>query len=76
MKDKPMNQQTIETVASVSSKISYSGAGGAVFFGLTANEFAALVGAVVAVIGLIVNIYYKHKADKMMQRHYAKLDGE
>ena len=39
----------------------YTGAGTAVFFGLTANEFAAVGGLVIALIGLLVNIWFKHQ---------------
>lgn len=39
----------------------YTGAGSAVFFGLTANEFAAIGGVVIALIGLLVNIWFKHQ---------------
>ncbi|MCM0043401.1 MAG: HP1 family phage holin [Burkholderiaceae bacterium] len=39
----------------------YTGAGSAVFFGLTANEFAAVSGVVIALVGLLVNIWFKHQ---------------
>lgn len=39
----------------------YTGAGSAVFFGLTANEFAAIGGLAIALIGLLVNIWFKHQ---------------
>lgn len=39
----------------------YAGASSAVFFGLTANEFAALGGLVIALVGLMVNIWFKHQ---------------
>lgn len=43
----------------------YGGAGGAVFFGMTANEFAAVAGVVIGVAGLIlqavITIYFKHR---------------
>jgi hypothetical protein len=45
--------------------VAATGSGTAIAFGLTANECAALVGALVAVIGVIANvavvIYYKHQ---------------
>jgi uncharacterized SAM-binding protein YcdF (DUF218 family) len=37
----------------------YGGSGAAVYFGLTANEIAAFGGLIIAIIGLIVNIWYK-----------------
>lgn len=39
----------------------YGGAGSAVFFGLSANEFAAVGGVVIALIGLLVNVWFKHQ---------------
>lgn len=53
------------------SAITYGGAGTAVFFGLTANEFAAIGGLTIAFIGLLVNIWYKHQHLKI-----AKKQGE
>lgn len=43
-----------EAIAAVANKVTYSGAGGAIFFGMTANEFAAIGGLCLALIGLIV----------------------
>lgn len=39
----------------------YGGSASAVYFGLTANEIAAFGGLVIAIIGLAVNIWYKHQ---------------
>lgn len=39
----------------------YGGSGAAVYFGLTANEIAAFGGLIIAIIGLLVNIWYKHQ---------------
>lgn len=39
----------------------YGGSGAAVYFGLTANEIAAFGGLIIAIIGLAVNIWYKHQ---------------
>ncbi len=60
-----MNTHTSEAASAVSEKAAnvatYGGASTAVFFGLTANEFAAICGVVIGVIGLIANIYFKQK---------------
>lgn len=48
-------------VTKVANTATYGGSGSAVFFGLTANEFAAVGGIVVAVIGLLINWWYKHQ---------------
>lgn len=45
--------------AKAASAATYGGSATAVFFGMTANEFAALGGLCVAIIGLLVNIWFK-----------------
>lgn len=65
-----------ETIAAASAKISYGGAGGAVFFGLTANEFAALGGLCIGVVGLIVNVIFKWLAHRELVKHHKKLEGD
>lgn len=47
------------------SATTYIGSSGAVVFGLSANEMMAFVGAAVAVLGLIVNIWFKHQHLKL-----------
>ena len=60
-----MEQHTAEAASAVASKAAsvatYGGAGSAIFFGLSANEFGALCGVIIGVIGLIANIYFKHQ---------------
>ena len=52
-------QNTTETGAAVLQKIAngatYGGSGTAVFFGMTANEVAAIGGLLVAIVGLVVS---------------------
>ena len=60
-----MSDHTTEVATAVAAKAAsvatYGGAGSAIFFGLTANEFGALCGVVIGFIGLIANIYFKQK---------------
>lgn len=42
----------------------YGGGASAFLFGLSANEVAAVVGAIVAVVGLCVQVYFNRKRDK------------
>ena len=60
-----MSDHTTEVATAVADKAAsvatYGGAGSAIFFGLTANEFGALCGVVIGFIGLIANIYFKQK---------------
>ena len=53
----------------------YGGIGAAVYFGLTANEIAAFGGLIIAIIGLAVNIWYKHQHLKIAKEK-AKADEE
>ena len=46
---------------------SYVASGTAVLFGLSATEFAAFVGAAVAICTFCVNWYYKHKAFQILK---------
>lgn len=51
-----------EVVATKASAVAtYGGAGSAVFFGLSANEFGALCGVIIGFIGLVANIYFKYQ---------------
>jgi MFS superfamily sulfate permease-like transporter len=62
-------EQYAEQAADIASKVQYTGAGGAAFFGLTLNELGVLVGIVIAILGFLVNWYYKHQAFLMRAEH-------
>lgn len=70
---------TSETASALISKTAttatYTGSASAVIFGLSANEFAAISGVVIAVCGLLVNIYFKHQHLKIAQKN-AKHDEQ
>jgi len=59
-----MQQEAVEAVAAVGSKMTYGGAGTAVFFGLTAEFWGVICGLIVGIAGLLINQYYKRKADR------------
>lgn len=60
-----MKDQAIEaTIAAAAQKASVGGGAAALYGGLTANEVAAFVGAAVAVLGLLVQLYFKLKDDR------------
>lgn len=67
-----MQQEASTTIIKVANAATYGGSSSAVFFGLTANEFAAIGGLIVAIIGLVVNILYKHKHYKLAKRRQAE----
>jgi hypothetical protein len=54
----------------------YGGSAGAVYFGFTANEVAALGGLFIAIIGLCVNVYYKHKHLELARKNQPFEDDE
>lgn len=63
-----MNESVATKAASVAT---YGGSASAVFFGLTANEFAALGGLCVAIVGLLANIWFKHQHLKLAREKHA-----
>ena len=68
-----MTNEAVST--KIASAATYGGSSAAVIFGLTANEFAAISGVVIAICGLLVNIYFKHQHLKIA-RASAKADEE
>jgi len=65
-----------DTIAATAAKVTYGGAGGAVFFGMTANEFAAIGGLCIAVIGVIVQIVFKVLSYLELKRHHDKIENK
>ena len=68
-----MTNEAVST--KIASAATYGGSSAAIIFGLTANEFAAISGVVIAICGLIVNIYFKHQHLKIAQKN-AKPDEQ
>jgi len=62
-------------IGKASTAATYGGSATAVFFGLTANEFAALGGLAIGVIGLLIGTWYKHQHLKIA-RENQKADKE
>jgi hypothetical protein len=56
-----------EQIQKAAETAQYVGASSAVFFGLTAEAFAALVGATVAVLGFVVSCIFKYKIYKVIK---------
>lgn len=63
-----------DAIAAVANKVTYSGAGGAIFFGMTANEFAAIGGLCIALIGLVVQITFKIMGHLELKKHHRRLE--
>ncbi len=62
------------TTESAASPAVYAASGTAVVFGMNAAEFAAVVGAVVAVATFILNWYYKERAQRTLEKSLKKED--
>lgn len=63
--------ESVEPAASASGKAfvtTMAGAGTLSLGGLSANDIAMAVGAIVAVLGLLVQWYYRHKEYKLRER--------
>lgn len=63
-----MKLETLESMASSGSKATVAGAGLTGYGWIVSNEFFGLMGVVIALAGLAMNIYYKHKADARIER--------
>lgn len=62
--------------AAVAQKVAVSGGVASVFGGLAANEVAALGGLAIAGLGLLVQLYYKRKADRRAEElHRYRIKG-
>ncbi len=70
-----MATETSNNVAPIVAKVStYGGSAGAVFFGLTANEMAALGGLLIAAVGLLVSLFFQIRNDRRNnQRHQLEM---
>lgn len=65
-----MKNETIEALGATGSKTIVTGAGLTSFGWITSNEFLGLVGAVVAVAGLVITWYYKREANLRHAREH------
>ncbi len=66
-------RDTSDAVGLLAAKTAtYGGGTSALFFGLTANEVAAIIGALVAVVGLIVQIMYNRRRDRREREHHCR----
>lgn len=72
-----IQQQATEAVISkIATAAQYGGASGAVIFGLKANEFAAVIGAAVALLGFLVGWYFQRRRDRREQaEHEMRMRG-
>lgn len=64
-------QETVEAaIAAVGSKVTYAGSGGSVLAWMTSNEGGVMIGVLVAVVGLVVNVFFKWREDRRQQEEH------
>jgi hypothetical protein len=66
------HSDTVQRITDVANTAQYGGAGATVFFGITAEFWGVIIGAIIGLAGFVVNWYYKHKAHKLLEAKYAK----
>jgi uncharacterized membrane protein len=66
-----------EAIAAGAQKVMVGGGAGALYGGLTANDIASFSGVLIALLGMLVHWYYKHKQDRRnAELHRVRLDRE
>lgn len=59
-----MKTETIDTLANVGSKVTAAGAATSVVGTFILQNITGLLGVVIALIGVLINVHYKRKANK------------
>lgn len=72
-----MRDQAAEaTIAAIANKTTYAGGATALIGGWAASDFAAIGGLLVALVGLVIQFYYKRRADRReAEEHAARMDA-
>lgn len=65
-----LKENTDALGVAVGKAAAVGGGASAMFFGLSASEFAAVVGAVVAVLGWLTQIYFNRRRERREQSEY------
>lgn len=71
-----MKTETLDSIGAAGTKVSIFGAGTASAGLLSASEIAAIVGALVAIAGLVVTWSYKREAARLRRDEYAGKERE
>lgn len=68
---------TDTTVAAIANKVAYVGGGTAFLGGLSANEIAAMGGLIVAILGLLIQLVFKIRADaRATELHHKRMSED
>jgi hypothetical protein len=68
-----MNEHEIIQASKASGAMTYGGSTGAIYSGLTANEWGVLTGVFCALIGLVMKWYFGYEKLKLQRQFYAKM---
>lgn len=71
-----MNERMDAIGLATAKAATYGGGASAFVFGLSASEFAAVIGAIVAVLGWLTQLYFNRKRDKREQADRADRRAE
>ena len=71
-----MDQTSDLAFAAIGKNMAVGGGSSALVFGLTANELAAYGGLLIAIVGVVIQWYYKRKADRREAELHTALMAE
>lgn len=63
------------TVAAISSKVTYTGAGASILGWLMSSQAGILIGIMLGIAGFVVNWYYRAKEDRRQQTEHDRRMG-
>ncbi|MDH0423446.1 holin [Delftia tsuruhatensis] len=66
-----MKTETLDSIGAAGNKVTIAGAGLSGAGYITASEFAAIVGALVALAGVAITWYYKREANRRLVAEHA-----
>ncbi|ADU99458.1 holin [Alicycliphilus denitrificans] len=66
-----MKTETLDSIGAAGNKVTIVGASLSGAGWLTASEFAAIVGALVAIAGVVITWYYKRQANRRLAAEHA-----
>ncbi len=71
-----LHQQTVDQLAAIGSKATYTGAGATAVGWILSSQFGVLFGILLGVSGLLMNFYYSRKRDKREEADAARREAE
>lgn len=71
-----MKTETLDAIGTTGVKVSVVGAVGSGWGALSVNELAAVIGAIVAIGGLVITWYYKREAARLRRAEHAGREQE